>query len=385
MRIRSLTTITINNNQGITCHVAGLIHRISKCLGKDVKVMEDKITIQQAIQKVIGSGHLTRAEASEVMSDIMDGLTTQAQIGGFLTVLRMKGETIEEITGFAEAMRAKANQVLTEQNDLLDTCGTGGDGADTFNISTTAAIVAAAGGVRVAKHGNRAMSSRSGSADVLEALGVNISLDHHQAARCLEQVGICFMFAQMYHQSMKHAAGPRRELGVRTVFNLLGPLTNPAGADRQVLGIFDRGKTETMAHVMQALNVKRALVVASYDGLDEISISDATQVTELKHNEITTYDITPDLLGLKEYSLKEVIGGDAAVNAEIIQSIFQGMTGASRDIVLANAGACFYVTGKCNTLQEGVKYAAHVIDSGQATSKLQQLVQITGELSHVSK
>jgi anthranilate phosphoribosyltransferase len=359
--------------------------RSSKCDGKEDMAMEHKITIQQAIQKVMDSVHLTRAEANGVMSDIMDGLTTQAQIGGLLTVLRMKGETIEEITGFAEAMRAKANVVLTEQDQLLDTCGTGGDGADTFNISTTAAIVAAAGGVRVAKHGNRAMSSKSGSADVLEALGVTITLDHYQAAQCLEQVGICFMFAQLYHQSMKHAAGPRRELGVRTVFNLLGPLTNPAGADRQVLGIYDRGKTETMAHVMQALNVKRALVVASYDGLDEISISDATQVTELKNGEINTYDITPDLLGLKSYSLKDVIGGDALDNAAIIRSIFQGQTGAGRDIVLANAGACFYVMGKCSTLQEGVKYAAHVIDSGQASSKLQQLVQCTGELSHVSR
>jgi anthranilate phosphoribosyltransferase len=347
--------------------------------------MDHRITVPQAIQKVIDTQHLTRAEANGVMSDIMDGLATPAQIGGLLTVLRMKGETIEEITGFAEAMRAKASHVLTEQNQLLDTCGTGGDGADTFNISTTAAIVAAAGGIRVAKHGNRAMSSKSGSADVLEALGVNISLDQHQAAQCLEQVGICFMFAQLYHQSMKHAAIPRRELGVRTVFNLLGPLTNPAGADRQVLGIFDRGKTETMAHVMQALNVKRAMVVASYDGLDEISISDATQVTELRNGDITTYDVTPDLLGLQVYSLKDVIGGDAIVNAEIIRNIFEGSKGACRDVVLANAAACFYVTGKCATLQEGVKYAAHVIDSGQAKSKLRELVQCTGETSHVSR
>lgn len=346
--------------------------------------MENKLTVQQAIQHMIGLQHLTRAEAKEVMCEIMDGLATPSQIGGFLTSLRMKGETIEEITGFAEAMRLKANRVQTGQANLLDTCGTGGDGADTFNISTTAAIVAAAGGVRVAKHGNRAMSSKSGSADVLEALGVNIGLEQEQAAACLEQVGICFMFAQKYHQSMKHAAAPRRELGIRTVFNLLGPLTNPAGADRQVLGIFDRGKTETMAHVMRALDVKRALVVASFDGLDEISISDATQVTELKNGEIQTYEITPDALGLRSYSLKDVVGGDAATNADIIRSVFQGATGACRDIVLANAGACFYVTGQCATLQEGVKYAAHVIDSRQALSKLQELVQFTGEIRHVS-
>jgi anthranilate phosphoribosyltransferase len=346
--------------------------------------MDTRLNVQQAIQKVINAQHLTRAEAKEVMSDIMDGVVTPAQIGGLLAVLRMKGETIEEITGFAEAMRSKANRVNTEQNNLLDTCGTGGDGADTFNISTTAAIVAAAGGIRVAKHGNRAMSSKSGSADVLEALGVNIQLNQVQAAHCLDTVGICFMFAQLYHQSMKHAALPRKELGIRTVFNLLGPLTNPAGADRQVLGIFDRGKTETIAHVMQALDVKRALVVASYDGLDEISISDATQITELKDGEITTYDITPDVLGLRSYNIKEIVGGDAAVNAEIVRGIFRGESGACRDIVLANAGACFYATGVSATLQEGVNFAAHVIDSGKAAAKLHQLVQCTGEISHVS-
>ncbi|OXM88061.1 anthranilate phosphoribosyltransferase [Paenibacillus rigui] len=346
--------------------------------------MDKQMTVQQAIQKVIGNQHLTRVEARELMLSIMDGNVTPAQIGGILTVLRMKGETIEEITGFAEAMRLKANHVQTEQANLLDTCGTGGDGADTFNISTASAIVAAAGGIRVAKHGNRAMSSKSGSADVLEALGVNIELDEVQAARCLEQVGICFMFAQRFHQSMKYAAVPRKELGVRTVFNLLGPLTNPAGADRQVLGIFDRGLTETMAHVLQALQVKRALVLASYDGLDEISISDATQITELKDGQIVTYDVTPDVLGLKSYSVKEVVGGDPVVNAQIIRHIFQGETGACRDVVLANAGACFYVTGKCGTLQEGVKYAAHIIDSKQALSKLQELVQCTGEIRYVS-
>ncbi|TVY11621.1 anthranilate phosphoribosyltransferase [Paenibacillus cremeus] len=345
---------------------------------------QQKTTIQQAVKKVILQQHLTRAEARDVMSAIMEGEATPAQIGGLLTGLSIKGETIEEIAGFAETMRAKANRVHTERVNLLDTCGTGGDGADTFNISTTSAIVAAAGGIRVAKHGNKAMSSKSGSADVLEALGVNIRLNQEQAAYCLENVGICFMFAQLYHQSMKHVAAPRRELGVRTVFNLLGPLTNPAGADRQVLGIYDRGKTETIAHVMQALGVKRSLVVASYDGLDEISISAPTQITELKEGEIHTFDITPDDLGLRTYSVKDVVGGDPVVNAEIIRNIFNGETGACRDIVLANAGACFYVTGTTSTLQEGVKYAAQVIDSGRAKAKLEQLVQCTGEMSHVS-
>jgi anthranilate phosphoribosyltransferase len=346
--------------------------------------MSEKFTVQQAIAKVVGGQHLERGEARAVMSEIMDGLATPAQIGSLLTALRMKGETIEEITGFAESMRSKANMVRVERSNLLDTCGTGGDGAETFNISTASAIVAAAGGIRVAKHGNRAASSKSGSADVLEALGVNILLDSAQAAQCLEKLGICFMFAQVYHQSMKHVGGPRKELGMRTVFNLLGPLTNPAGADRQLLGIFDRTKTELIAHVLKALELKRVMVVASFDGLDEISISAPTQVTELVNGDIRSYEITPDDLGLRATSIRDVAGGDAAANAEIIRGIFQGEKGPYRDIVLANAGACFYVAGRCSTLQEGVKIAANTIDSRLAIDKLQQLIDFTGELSHVS-
>jgi anthranilate phosphoribosyltransferase len=346
--------------------------------------MSGTISIQQALGKVISGNHLSREEARSVMSEIMDGEATQAQIGSLLTALRIKGETFEEITGFAETMRSKAVQVNVHQSDLLDTCGTGGDGADTFNISTTAAIVASAGGIRVAKHGNRAMSSKSGSADVLEALGVKITLTGEQAAKCLERTGICFMFAQAYHQSMKHVAAPRKELGFRTVFNLLGPLTNPAGADRQVLGVFDRTKTEMLAQSLQALGLKRAMVVASEDGLDEFSISAPTKVSELKSDVITTYTITPDDLGLRAHSIKDVAGGDAALNAEIIRHIFAGEKGPYRDIVLANAAACFYVTGHVGTLQQGVKLAAEVIDSGRAEQKLQDLIQYTGELCHVS-
>jgi anthranilate phosphoribosyltransferase len=345
---------------------------------------EGAFTIQGAIARILGRQDLDREEAVKVMSDIMDGTATSAQIGGFLTALRMKGETLDEITGFAIAMRSKAEVLATKQDQLLDTCGTGGDGADTFNISTVSAIVAAAGGVRVAKHGNRAVSSRSGSADVLEALGVNIALTSNQAARCLEQAGICFMFAPLYHQSMKHAAGPRRELGVRTVFNLLGPLTNPAGADRQLLGVYEQGKTELLAQVLQSLGLKRALVVASEEGLDEISVSAATRVSELKDGRIHTYNITPNDLGLRKHSLKDVIGGDANENAEIIRRVLGGEQGANRDIVLANSGACFYAAGLCDTLHEGVKLAASVIDDGKAARKLQQLIQVTGEISHVS-
>ncbi|MGN7381145.1 MULTISPECIES: anthranilate phosphoribosyltransferase [unclassified Paenibacillus] len=346
--------------------------------------MDNQAKIKKAIAKVISGQHLERAEASEVMSAIMDGEATSAQIGSLMTAMRMKGETIDEITGFAESMRSKANRVRTEQFDLLDTCGTGGDGANTFNISTASAIVAAAGGIRVAKHGNRAMSSRSGSADVLEKLGVNIQLNSVQAADCLNRIGICFMFAQDFHPSMKHAAGPRRELGVRTVFNLLGPLTNPAGADRQLLGVFDRSKTELLAHVLNALQLKRGLVVASYDGLDEISISAPTQVTELLEGEVRTYTISPEELGLRTYPLQEVSGGDAETNAQIIHSILDGRQGAYRDIVLANAGACFYVAGRCSSLRDGVQLAAEVIDSRRASRKLDELIHCTGELSHVS-
>lgn len=346
--------------------------------------MNQTFTMQDALNQLVGGRSLSRSEARMAMQEIMEGRATPAQIASFVTALRMKGETIEEVTGFAETMRSMARRVPTDGANLLDTCGTGGDGAHTFNISTAAAIVAAAGGIRVAKHGNRAASSRSGSADVLEALGVNIQLDNEQAARCLERTGICFMFAQVFHQSMKHAAGPRKEIGFRTVFNLLGPLTNPAGADRQLLGVFDRAKTELMANVLRALELKRAMVVASYDELDEISISAPTRVTELKSGEIVTYELTPDELGLRAGGISDIAGGDAQLNAEIIRSILQGERGPHRDVVLANAAACFYVAGRCATLQEGVKLAASAIDTKKAYDKLQELIQCTGEMRYVS-
>lgn len=344
----------------------------------------EEYTMQQALAHLIQGRNLNRDEARHVMSLIMEGKATPAQIGSMMTILRMKGETIDEITGFAETMRGKANRVEAQTSGLLDTCGTGGDGANTFNISTASAIVAAAGGARVAKHGNRAASSQSGSADVLEALGVNITINPMQAAQCLQEVGICFMFSQLFHQSMKYAAGPRKEVGFRTVFNMLGPLTNPAGADRQLMGVYDRSKTEVLAFVLRELNLQRALVVASHDGLDEISISAPTQITELKDGTISTFDITPDDLGLQSYDMEQIKGGDPAANADRIHAIFNGEAGAGRDIVLANAGACFYIAGKASTLQEGVKIAARVIDSGQAREKLRQLVHYTRELGHVS-
>ncbi|PWW05543.1 anthranilate phosphoribosyltransferase [Paenibacillus cellulosilyticus] len=343
------------------------------------------ITLAGAMNKLIGGQHLNRDEALEVMGYVMRGEATPAQIGGIATALRMKGETRDEITGFALAMRAYSNHVVTEQTNLLDTCGTGGSGIHKFNISTASSIIAASSGVRVAKHGNRAMSGKTGSADVLEALGVNITLSPDQAANCLNQIGIVFMFAQLYHPSLRHAAAPRKELGIRTIFNMLGPLTNPAGADRQLLGLYDRTKTETIAEVLGDLGLKRAMVVSSHDGLDEISISAPTQISELQDGVVRTYDLTPEELGLRRHSIDAIIGGEASENAAIIRSIFTGQEqGAYRDVVLANAGACIYMGGAVATLTEGVQQAAAMIDSGKALAKLEQLIQTTGELGHVS-
>ncbi|WP_274651639.1 anthranilate phosphoribosyltransferase [Paenibacillus humicola] len=347
--------------------------------------VETKMTMQAALAKLMEGNHLSREEARAVMSTIMDGEATDAQIGAVAAALRMKGETKDEITGFAESMREHAGRVRTEQRGLLDTCGTGGSGVHKFNISTASAIIAAAAGVRVAKHGNRAMSGKAGSADVLEALGVRISLSAEQAAACLERIGICFMFAQLYHPSLRHAAGPRRELGVRTIFNMLGPLTNPAGADRQLLGLYDRTRTGTVAEVLGELGLSRAMVVSSHDGLDEISISAPTQISELQGGVVHTYDMAPEGLGLTRRPLSAIVGGDAAENAAIIRRIFAGEErGAYRDIVLANAGACMFVGGAAASLNEGVTAAADIIDTGKAQAKLAELIETTGELTDVS-
>jgi len=345
---------------------------------------EPNLSMPQALARLTAGGDLTLEEARGVMSLIMKGEATPSQIAGVVIALRMKGETVDEITGFAEAMRSFSDRVRTEHEDLLDTCGTGGSGIHKFNISTSSAIIAAAAGARVAKHGNRAMSGKAGSADVLEALGVNIQLTPEQAAECLRRTGICFMFAQLYHPALKHAAVPRRELGVRTIFNMLGPLANPADADRQLMGLYDRSRTETVAHVLKRLGLKRAMVVGSYDGLDEISISAPTRVSELSGGEVTTYDIAPEDLGLKTAPLGEVQGGDPAENAAIIRRVLGGERGAYRDVVLANAGACIYVAGRAASLREGVRVAAETIDSGKAMDKLQQWIATTGEVTYVS-
>ncbi|MDB4867039.1 MAG: trpD [Cohnella sp.] len=348
------------------------------------KQMRSTVTIPQALGAIMEGRDLTRGEAFGIMTTIMQGEATPAQIGGIVMALRMKGETVDEITGFAEAMRSFSNRVTTENYDLLDTCGTGGSGIHKFNISTASAIIAAAAGARVAKHGNRAMSGKAGSADVLEALGVNIQLTAEQAALCLERNGICFMFAQLYHPALMHAGAPRRELGVRTIFNMLGPLANPANADRQLIGLYDRSRTATVASVLARLGLRRAMVVGSHDGLDEISLSAPTQVSELNNGEVTTYDITPEELGFAAVSLRDVLGGDAVENAAIIRRIFGGERSPYRDMVLANAGACIYVAGRADSIRDGVRVAADTIDSGRAADKLQHWIATTGELSHVS-
>lgn len=347
--------------------------------------MREQLSMQAAIQKLVSGVHLTRNEASDVMRQIMSGEATGAQIGAAAIALRMKGETKDEITGLAEVMRSFSNHVDSSRTGLLDTCGTGGSGISKFNISTASSLIASAAGIHVAKHGNRAMSGKSGSADVLEALGVNINITPMQAKSCLDEVGICFMFAQLYHPSLKYAAAPRKEIGTRTIFNMLGPLTNPANADRQLLGLYDASKTEVIAEVLHELGIARALVVSSDDGLDEISISAATKVSELKDGRVSTYYITPEELGLKRYPLEQLLGGEPAHNAQIIREIFDGKRkDGYREIVLANAGACIYLGGLAQSHREGVAIAADIIDSGKAAQKLTQLIEKTGELTHVS-
>jgi anthranilate phosphoribosyltransferase len=334
--------------------------------------------IKQALQTVIGGGVLSSEIAEEAMSKIMAGEATDAQIAGLLTALRMRGETVEEITGFARAMRKYATPVKSHLRGLVDTCGTGGDGADTFNISTTASFVAAAAGVVIAKHGNRSVSSKSGSADVLQALGVNVDLTPLQAADCLEEVGISFMFAQIYHQAMKHAIGARRELGFRTVFNVLGPLTNPAGATRQVIGTFHADLVEKMAQVLAELGTEHALIVHGADGLDEITVTGPTKIAEVRNNRVErVFTITPEEVGLSRYSKEELRGGEAKDNALITQEVLQGKQGAARDIVLINAAATLYVAGRATSIAEGVQLAAEAIDNGRALATLEQLVQVT--------
>ncbi|MCF6355014.1 MAG: anthranilate phosphoribosyltransferase [Candidatus Polarisedimenticolaceae bacterium] len=333
--------------------------------------------IKQAINQVLAHQNLTDEAMTQVMRSIMTGGATPAQIGGFLVGLRMKGETVQEITAAARVMRELATKVEVDAENLIDTCGTGGDASGSFNISTASAFVAAAAGARVAKHGNRSISSKSGSADLLEAAGVRLDLTPQQVAHCVQKVGLGFMFAPAHHSAMKHAIGPRRELGVRTLFNVLGPLTNPAGAPNQLLGVFSEELLEPLANVLQSLGSRHVLVVHSRDGLDEISIGDHTEVAELKDGVVRRYAISPEQFGMQRMPVSELAVEGAGQSLAVIRSVLEDNPGAARDIVCLNAGAAIYTAGLAESLADGVKRADAAIASGEARSKLDQLIILT--------
>jgi len=347
--------------------------------------------IKEAIAKAIRREDLTQAEMEQTMDEIMTGQATPAQIGAFLTALRMKGETVDEIAGAARVMRAKAtridvsnhllnidrDEINVEDETILDTCGTGGDSTNTFNISTATALVAAGAGVRVAKHGNRAVSSVCGSADVLECLGVRLDIPPEAVASCIRDLGIGFLYAPLFHGAMKHAAAPRRELGIRTIFNLLGPLTNPAGATVQVLGVYDQGLTDKMARVLGKLGSREAVVVCGEGTFDEISICGPTRVSHLKDGEVKSFEVVPEDFGLTRAPAAAIRGGDAKENARIIRQLLDGERGPRRDIVLMNAAAAFMVAGLDGNLKAGIARAAGSIDAGHAREKLDALIQYT--------
>jgi anthranilate phosphoribosyltransferase len=333
--------------------------------------------LRTALGRVVNGEHLSEGEMEAVMRNVMNGEATPAQIGAFLVALRMKGEQVGEITGAARAMRRHALRVTTHR-DVVDTCGTGGDARGTFNISTTAALIAAAAGVVVAKHGNRAMSGAVGGADVLEALGVRIDLDADRVAGCLEEVGIGFLFAQVFHPAMRHVAGPRREIGLRTIFNLLGPLSNPAGAQAQLLGVFSDRWVEPLADALARLGSRRAMVVHGEDGLDEITLTGTTIVAELRDDNIHTHRLDPTSFGLSLCTPVELQGGDVAANAGLIRSILEGTsTEAQRDISLLNAAAAIYVGGLATTLESALERARDALRSGGAAQKLTELIEYT--------
>jgi anthranilate phosphoribosyltransferase len=347
--------------------------------------------IKEAIAKVVKGNDLTEKEMEVAMEEIMTGRATPAQIGSFVTALRLKGETVDEITGAARVTRAKAttialnnhlvnidrDEINIEDETILDTCGTGGDGTNTFNVSTATAFVAAGAGVRVAKHGNRAVASLCGSADVLTNLGVKLDINHSNVERCIREIGIGFLYAPLYHGAMKYAAGPRQEIGLRTIFNLLGPLTNPAGATAQVLGVYDPNLTEKMAEVLGRLGTKEAFVVCGEGTFDEISICGPTRVSHLKEGDVRTFDMTPEDYGFKRADPDAIRGGNSRENARIIREILDGQRGPKRDIVLLNAAAAFIAAGLDGSFKDGIGRAEDAIDSGRAREKLDALVSFT--------
>ncbi|GAB4244816.1 MAG: anthranilate phosphoribosyltransferase [Thermoleophilia bacterium] len=330
--------------------------------------------VSQALERLAARRDLGRELAAEVLGLIMDGRVGEVQAAGFLMGLRTKGETAEEIVGLAETMRRLAERVHVEAPDLVDTCGTGGDGLGTFNISTTAAFVVAGAGVRVAKHGNRGATSRSGSADLLEALGVRIDLPPESVARCLDRTGIGFMFAPVHHKAMRHLVPVRRDLGIRTVFNFLGPLTNPAGARRQLVGVSAGGYVEVLAEALACMGAERALVVHGEEGLDEVSVSGPTRVVEVSEGAVTAaYCVEPEELGLGRWPLAELTGGDPRQNAEITRAVLSGESGARLDVTLANAGAALYVAGAADSLAQGVELARQSVESGKPREVVEAL------------
>lgn len=337
--------------------------------------------IQEAIAALVEGRNLAEEQASAVMEEIMEGAATPAQIASFITAMRIKGETVVEITGCARTMRRKAFRLSLPADELVDTCGTGGDGAGTFNISTTAAFVAAGAGLRVVKHGNRSVSSPCGSADLMQALGIRIDLEPSQVQRCVEEVGLGFLFAPTFHPAMKHAAAPRREIGIRTIFNLLGPLTNPAGAAAQVVGVYRAELTEVVAHVLRNLGCRHVLVVHGEDGLDEITVTGPTQISELAGGEVCTCRFDPIDLGLPRRSPQEIHGGDAAENARISREVLQRRAGAPREIVLLNAAAALIAGERAKNWTEGLSLAAQSIDSGAALRKVEALRELSARLA----
>lgn len=336
--------------------------------------------MQAAIRAVTEGRDLSSEEMQQVMRIIMTGEASDAQIGGFLIGLRMKGETVDEIAAAAQVMRELASGVKVSGDHVVDIVGTGGDGSNTFNISTASTFVVAAAGGTVAKHGNRSVSSKSGAADLLEAAGVKLELNPEQVAQCIEQVGVGFMFAPMHHSAMKHAIGPRKEMGVRTIFNILGPLTNPAGAPNQLLGVFSEALVEPLAQVLKQLGSNHVLVVHSDDGMDEISIGAPTHVAELKNGSIDTYTVQPEDFGLQRADISALAVDDAAQSLKVVKSVMAGDAGPARDIVLLNAGAAIYAADLADSLADGIKRAAEVIDNGEAMKKLEALVAVSNAI-----
>ena len=359
---------------------------------KKVK-LKDQGMIREAIEKVVRGIDLSEAQMREAFEEIMSGKATYAQIGAFVTALRMKGETVEEITGAAKVMREKSvhigagkssidigrDDINIDEETIVDTCGTGGGPTNTFNISTTVAFVVAGCGLKVAKHGNRAASSRCGSADVLEALGVKLDVDPDMVRKCIQEIGIGFLYAPLFHNAMKYAVVPRKEIGIRTIFNLLGPLSNPAGATSQVLGVYDAKLTETIARVLKRLGSKRAYVVYGMDTLDEITVTGKTRVSELRLGRVRSYFITPEKFGMKKARLDDIAGGDANENAAITLSVLKGETGPRRDVVLLNTSAALNAGGRAEDFKSGIKAAAESIDSGRALDRLMRLIEMTNQ------